>query len=86
MTEEAENTIVQVETESGAVVQVEPPAPPRKLQRPEKLAIIQVPETISQESLDVIKSNLDSVVQQLGLEGSEIRMLKPEKGGGPRSF
>ena len=87
MTEEAENTIVQVEIEHGAVVEVEPPpAPPRKLQRPEKLAIIQVPETISQESLDFIKSNLDSVVQQLGLEGSEIRMLKPEKGGRPKKF
>ena len=89
MTVEAEDTIVQVETEHGAVVPVEsppPPATPRKLQRPEKLAIIQVPETISQECLDFIKSNLDSVVQQLGLDGSEIRMLKPEKGGRPKRF
>ena len=51
-----------------------------------KLAIIQVPESISPESLELIKENLDFMVERLSLDGSEIRLLRPDKGGRPKKF
>ena len=48
---------------------------------PKKLAIIQVPENIPPDSLDYIKENLDAVVEKLQLDGSEIRLLRPQRGG-----
>ena len=62
--------------------------PPPQQQHPcqKKLAIIQVPEDIAPEALDLIKSNLDKMVATLSLDGSEIRMLRPDKGGRPKKW
>jgi len=57
---------------------------PLKLQQ--KAAILQVPENTPQEYLDSAQEHLNTLVTTLGLDGSEIRKLKPDKGGKPKKY
>ena len=89
---EPETAEIEVNLETAAAAE-EPEQPKAKAKKPkktpklqQKTAILQVPENTSQEYLDSVQEHLDNLVKTLGLDGSEIRKLKPDKGGKPKKY
>jgi hypothetical protein len=92
---ELEPTEVQVSLEATAPEEAETAKPevkakakkPKKTPKlQQKTAILQVPDNTPQEYLDSVQEHLDNFVKNLGLDGSEIRKLKPDKGGKPKKY
>jgi hypothetical protein len=87
---EPETAAVEVSLEATETAKPEVKAKAKKEKKPRKLqqktAILQVPENTPQEYLDSAQEHLDNFVKTLGLDGSEIRKLKPDKGGKPKKY
>lgn len=90
---EPETAEVEVNLETATAAAEEPEQPKAKAKKPkktpklqQKTAILQVPENTPPEYLESVQEHLDNLVKTLGLDGSEIRKLKPDKGGKPKKY